>query len=407
MQASGLVNWTKDGSDPSQGVYTRNTNEPGFVGVAQTSQDELMIDAAPVPVDSSFGSEVVEGGFIYEPISTEARSGLALNRASNDIDMGQPSRNGSIFSSGAWESWMNWSPSTTKSVPALDERSSDRLSLPRNTVPSPTTDVMPLLGGIESDRVSLPTEIHVQSANDQPITCADFDPSSALLPLLLMKAHLQQDFRSDPHRSVRSRGSNLRKLLNIIHSEWLGLEVDNVVCWISESVSKDIRQHQARRRTYKLPSSFEESREPSAHRRRSHDKIETNDEVQSIGTAYAEAYTHRGVLRVSLGNILHRGTLADALEVLSVTFVPKERRRTTGLCATFMKGMNEINGPRMSLRLRTFNVVPDDSKIISCIKRNDLNGLQTLFDKREASPTDVDSRGFSLLSVSVHSENGR
>ena len=67
--------------------------------------------------------------------------------------------------------------------------------------------------------------------------------------------------------------------------------------------------------------------------------------------------------------------------------------------------MSELRGPKISPRLRTFNVVPDDSKIISCVKHNDLDGLQTLFDKREAAPTDVDSGGFSLLSVSVYLEN--
>lgn len=401
------MNSTNDSLEPSQGGYTCNTNELGFVEVAQTSQDELMTDAALVPVDSFFGPEAVEGGFIHEPLSTEATSGLDLIQASGDIDVGRPSRNGGTFSTGAWESLTNLSPSTAPSILAIDERSNDRLSLPRNTVPSPNTDIMPLLGPIESEGGSHSTELHVQMAIDQPITCVDFDPSGASLPLLLMKAHLEHDFYSDPHWKVFSSGTNFDKLLDIIHSEWLRLELDNVICWIFETVSKNIRQHQARRRIGNSASPFEENREPPARRGRSGDENETHDEVQSIGTAYAQAYTHRGVLRVSLGKILDRGTLADALEVLTVTFVPEERRRTIGLCATFIDVMREVRGPRISPRLRTFNVVPDDSKIIRCVTRNDLSGLQTLFDKREASPTDVDSRGCSLLTVSVFPENSR
>ena len=399
------MEWTNDSLDPGQYGYTRNTRESGFVEVTQTSQDVLMTDATLGPVNSSFGPEAGEGGFNpngYEPLSTEGTSVLDQNQPSSDIEIGRPSRSGSALSAGAWNSWMNWSPSTAPSVLAIDERSSDRLSLPRDTVPSPTTDVMPLLRGIESEGGSLSTEFHVQLGNDQPITCAGFDPSNALLPLLLMMAHLEQDFCSDPYLGYHTRGSNLAKLFDTIHSEWLRLELDNAVCWISETVSKNIRQRQARRRMGKSASPFEKSREPSAHRGRSGDRIETNDEVQIIKTSCARSISHKGVLQVTLGNLVNRKTPANAPEALTVSFIPKECRRTIGLCATFFNVMSELKGPRISPRLRTFNVVPDDSKIISCIERNDLNGLQTLFDKREASPTDVDSRGFSLLSVSVY-----
>ena len=264
---------------------------------------------------------------------------------------------------------------------------------------------MPILGDVESKGGSLSTQVQIQLGNGQPITCENFDPSNALLPLLLMQAHLGRDFCSDYHSKVDLRGSNLDKLHGITHSEWLKLELDNVICWISERLYKTIRQHQAQRRIGKFASHVEKDREPSAQRRRSDDKIETNDDLQSIGTAYAQTYTHRGALRVRLGKIRDRGTLADAPEILTVTFVPEDCRRTMGLCATFIDVMSEANGPRISPRLRTFNVVPDDSEVISCIKRNDLNGLQLLFDKREASPTDVGSRGSSLLSVSVCLEN--
>ena len=371
----------------------------------QTSQDELITDAALVPVDSYIGSEAVEGGFIYEPLITEARSGLDLNQASDDIDMAQPFRDGSTFSSGAWESLMNWSPSTAPSILAIEERSSDGFSPPWTIVPSPTTDVTPVLRGVEGEGGSLSKITHVQMAIDQPITCVDFDPSSASLPILLMKAHLEHDFYSDPHWKIFSRGSDLDRLLNIIHSQWLRLELDNVIGWIFEAVSKNIRQHQARRRIGNSASPFEESREPPAHQGRNGSEIKTRDEVQIVGTSYALSKSHKGVLRVTLGNFPSRETSANTLGALKVSFIPKECRRTIGLCATFIDVMNEVRGPRISPRLRTFNVIPDDSEIISCIQRNDLNRLQMLFDNREASPTDVDSRGFSLLSVSVFSEN--
>ena len=369
-----------------------------------------MTDAALMSVDSYFGQGTFEGGFKpteCEHPRTDATSGLYLAQAPNDVVMSPPSSSGSTFSSGVWASWMNQSPTPAPSVLPVDERSSTRLLLPRNMIRSPAADVAPILRDVENKRDSLSMGFHVQSGNDQPITCENFDPSSALLPLLLMKAHLGHDFCSDHHWKVDSRGSDRDKLHGMIHSEWLRFELENVICWILESVSKDIRRHQARRGNGKFASPFEESREPSAHRRRGSDKIETNGEVPIIGSSYARSESHNGILLVTRGKFLNRETPANALEALTVSYIPKEYQRTIGLCATFVNVMSEFSVPRISPRLRTFNVVPDNSEIISCIKRNDLNGLQLLFDKREASPTDVDSRGFSLLSVSIYLENVR
>ena len=376
--------------------------------VAQTSQDAFMADGPPVSVDSSFGSEAVETGFnpnAYESLNTEATSGLDLNKASDDIDMGQTSRNGSIFSSGAWESLMNWSPSTAPSVLALDRRSSDRLSLPRDTVPSPTTDVMPFLRGIESAGSSISTELHFQKANNQPITCAGFDSSSTLLPLLSMKAQLEQDFCSDPDLKDSLIGFNMAKLRDAVNSEWLKLELENLLCWNCERYPQDIRQHHARRRIGKLASLFEKSRDVSSNRRRSGDTRTIDEEVHIVRTSYATSRSHSGLLTTKLGTLPNQEQHTNSLEVLKLCFIPKSCRRTIGLCATFFNVMSEIRCPKISPRLKSFNVIPDDSKIIECLKRNDLNGLQTLFDRREASPTDFDSNGFSLLSVSAHVGN--
>ena len=407
MQASFLMTWAIDSLDPGQYGYTHNTRESGFVEVAQTSQNVLTTDATLGFMNSLSGPEAVEGGFNPNAFNIEATSMLDQIHASSFMGTAQPSRSGSALSARDWNSLMNWSPSPAQSVVAIAERSSDRLSLPQDTIPSSATDVMPFVTDNQSEGGSFGTVHCVRITNDKPVTCAGFDTSSASLPLLLLKAHLEQDLLSDAFLKYYSRGSDLAKLLDTVQSEWLRFELDNVICWIFETLSKNIRQHQAGKRIGNSASPFEESREPSAHRRRSVDRFETNDEIQIVEKSYARSRSHKGILQVTQGNFRDRGTLANAPEALTVSFMPKDRRRATGLHVALFNVMSEIRGPRISPRLRTFNVIPDHSKIISCIKRNDLNGLQALFDKREASPTDVDSRGFSLLSVSVYLENSR
>lgn len=60
-----------------------------------------------------------------------------------------------------------------------------------------------------------------------------------------------------------------------------------------------------------------------------------------------------------------------------------------------------IPEPRICPHIKAFNVIPENSEVIRRVSRNDLPGLQELFDNREASPLDVDPRGSSLLSASL------
>ncbi|KAL9059796.1 MAG: hypothetical protein Q9206_001332 [Seirophora lacunosa] len=49
----------------------------------------------------------------------------------------------------------------------------------------------------------------------------------------------------------------------------------------------------------------------------------------------------------------------------------------------------------------TFAVIPLDAEAFSCVKCNDVAGLQSLFENRLAAPTDRTEDGFSLLHVSI------
>ena len=410
MQASFLMKWANDSLDPSQYGYTHNPREPGFVEVAQTSQDVLTTDATLGLVDRLSGPEAVEGGFnpnAFEPSNTEATNMLDQIHASSFMGTAQPSRSGSALSARDWKSLMNWSPSPAPSVVAITERSGDRLSLPQDTVPSPATDVLPFVTGDQSEGGSFGTVFRVQIANDKPVTCAGFDPCSALLPLLLLKAQLEQDLYSDPRLNYYSCGYELAKLFDIVHSEWLKLELDNVVCWTSDKVSKEIRGRQERRSVEILRSPFEDSRELSKHRRRSSNKSETADGFKMLETTRTLTESHNGVLSVALGTLLNQEASAKAVDVLKLSFMPKECRRATGLNVALFNVMREIRGPRISPRLRTFNVIPNDSEVVKCVRYNNIHQLQMLLNKGEASPTDVNSRGFSLLSVSVSLESSR
>ena len=56
---------------------------------------------------------------------------------------------------------------------------------------------------------------------------------------------------------------------------------------------------------------------------------------------------------------------------------------------------------------RTYNIIPQNSAVFHYARNNDVEGLQSLFRKREASPFDCDDEDYIPLSVrfTVHPEN--
>ena len=82
-----------------------------------------------------------------------------------------------------------------------------------------------------------------------------------------------------------------------------------------------------------------------------------------------------------------------------ISFIPEIQHCTTGISVAFSRFPSVNQHPRLCPTIRTFNVVPEDSEIITCVKQNDLKGVQRLLDEHKASILDVDPRGHSLLSV--------
>ena len=83
--------------------------------------------------------------------------------------------------------------------------------------------------------------------------------------------------------------------------------------------------------------------------------------------------------------------------------MPTDEKRTTGITINFQRTQDALLRTALSRSIKSINVVPKDSEVIQCISRNDLRSLQILFDKREASPLDVNPQGRSLLSESLSS----
>ena len=234
-------------------------------------------------------------------------------------------------------------------------------------------------------------------------------PEEAVLPLRLLKIDFPVHLDRDSMGEYVGSASPLANLFHFINSIQLSLEIEDLLCQCFEMSARIIRKRQAARigRATGIfdgaglsEASTQRSRPHSNNRMRRNNQLTQGTERKV--THYAMWGMSKGIIKVRLTS--RAGTSAIGLEsesqsMLSVSFMPRDEKRTTGITINFDQVQDACFRTTLSRRIKTFNVVPKDSEVIQCVSRNDLRSLQMLFDKREASPLDVDPKGFSLLSV--------
>lgn len=233
------------------------------------------------------------------------------------------------------------------------------------------------------------------------------EPEILVGPVQFIKSHLSQCLDPSSTEWNICCGTALGDLFDIIHSQWLQLELEDLLCRTWESCLKAVRDQQAARSEYEAGdhsiglSSKQTIRNgpgPSHESPMQHNPLALNLRYSNYLLSVAPA----GVLKVQLGkyselNDPRSGGPSQCVVRVSSTSVSK--KRTVGVSVTFRKPLSHSTQLRLYPHIETFNVVPHDSEIIKCVSRSDLQGVRRLFDAREASAMDVDPFGFSLLSV--------
>lgn len=190
--------------------------------------------------------------------------------------------------------------------------------------------------------------------------------------------------------------------------EWLYFELEELLDLSLEQSQRSIRKRRAARiqgsspfRCNFKPNERRQSFEPSDGTQRL-----SNSTKAIVATKLRSVFFHRYstptaevVFECREEPIsLMREERIDLNHLITISFMPRATERTPGLCARLSKIKG---GPAIAPHIDTINVIPDDSPIIQCVRKNDLRGIQTLFALGAASARDVDSVGRSLLYVSI------
>jgi len=221
-------------------------------------------------------------------------------------------------------------------------------------------------------------------------------------------------------RRLRGSGISKNQLAREITSDWLLSELDDMLCWSYDVSAKRIRQRRAgagdrrgRNHNFSLARYCGDGRifDPDVE-----DVWGSKPAPQLRGklTSFLEL-ERRCVRREAGGRHAARGSFRVELREASkkptenhgrrspysviLYFIPEGCGPKIGISVAF-SGLSAVNQPpRVCPTITTFNVVPKDSEIITCVKQNDLVGVRRLLDERKASTTDVDPCGLSLLYV--------
>ena len=323
----------------------------------------------------------------------------------------QLSRTSSQLSSVDWGTYFNFSPSMRS-----PSRSPHHPSRPLSTISGRAQSSHELFSHDNLNRASSTRHSSRSTTSQQTGRQINFptfnnaDPESIMLPLQLLYSSYIELARSHwgTYQDRFGRGSTLDNLESTLRSDWLSLEMQELVCQGYELSAQAIRRRQAAR-----PVSSNENnlfltledgcvREASRTGRQSTGDMASESRSKPKLTYRTTRWTSMGTLNVEFRAPSGDFPYVDALNVpceVNMSFIPRSQDRTTGISAVFQNYLSAPQGYRISPCLRTFNVIPNNSLIIDCIRRNDISGVQRLFSERKASPLDVDSSGFSLLSV--------
>lgn len=316
-----------------------------------------------------------------------------------------------------WSTFLNLSPEIQSSDetpgPAMisSEHSSPRESLPYEPTSRPlqehgTTSQL-ILQADSRSRSSL-----ARRSISSSITLEGANPEDIVSPLQALESKFPMHLVRHDLEGYRYSDSHLSSLLEIVNSTWLHLEIEDLLCWSYEMSARTLRERQASRQDYNSDIHSEKSYNASNHDRdpwRPDAQEVHNSQVFPSAKPKLMSFLMREMPSSTLKTQLWTELSADPEDFgnpephswLTISFITRGEKRSKGLTVELTTAQRAFHEPRICPRIKAFNVVPENSEVIRCVSRNDLRGLQKLFDNREASPLDVDPRGYSLLSASL------
>ncbi|OAP56059.1 hypothetical protein AYL99_09238 [Fonsecaea erecta] len=286
----------------------------------------------------------------------------------------------------------------TLPTPVPSSQITSPFSLPIGLSPTILSDDRQPSPKHDLESISLSDEIIFYGMNPE-----DTIPAVQMLRKLLHS--LQENVFLEHH--MRSHGSFRSNLTDVIRSERLLAKVDGIALWSYQASIKMIQQQRAARQS--SSTNFELS---TPQRNENNQQIsEYQAQTASNGgtlIAYCDVQTWcttGGFLQLQLRRMSKEISGSDkdsTANSISICVIPEVRNYAiNGIYINIPPICRRSQQPPLYTSIRTFNVVPESSEIITFVKENNLEGVRRLIGEKKASPRDVDPCGVSLLSYAM------
>jgi hypothetical protein len=370
-------------------------NEPfRNIDVTQTDHTEEMLSLQSPRSFTSMIDYDLDFSFLTEPFSDNTKPLTSKSRASDMPDfvdrLSRPGFNPKLLS-----------------------------PVPNSVITSPLTISMDLdIPAILSDGYETSSRLNLEPmCLSNEVIFYGTSPESIIPSVQMMKElfhRLQDDSFRKQH--ISSRGVFKWELHREIRSEVLLSEIDEIAIWAYQNAAKTVQQQKAARQSSCVdiqPFSNkrgENYKQTSQYQDQSASNEGNSTKLDGTLLSYCNIDTNcttGGSLRVQLRRSLKEQSGRDRDDsqiIVAIYAIPKIRNHAkVGIHINIPTTPRSSQGLPIYTTIRAFNVVPNNSEIIECVRMNDLDGVRRLIVEKKASPRDVDAGGLSLLSVCLRS----
>lgn len=298
------------------------------------------------------------------------------------------------------------------------EPSISEILLKQEALESPISDVRTVLASLEA------------RASTLNATCSDISTTTLHMNAIMATMVSEtQHIRVESNRSESATLDLLNKAMNRQTELFADLsnDLDGIV---SRNIRKEVRQALPDLSDARSGSSQKSSRAVRTLERESRTEANASDlerparqsRLESGWTSQwrkvSSTSTRRAFSRISLfgkiiittttttysGNVSLDGRKSQKeVSHTTVVYVPAFWMFGTGVLLKYISGklMGEISQPKPAFSMRTINVIPGESEIVTACMALDLTAIRSLFDLGRASPFDVSENGRNLLQYTI------
>jgi hypothetical protein len=228
------------------------------------------------------------------------------------------------------------------------------------------------------------------------------NPGAITLPLELLRSHLAkaiQDLVTD-------------RILTGSEATWLESEFEDILACGHEAAAFSRRQKSRARQTASNGHHGQPNLIPFHSFEKTSPQLAWDSAISALQQDFIREVQYVRKFETPIGNLLvnisraypkNRAQNGPSFSSLGISFIPHRQLSSCVITTRLSRLSVPSLEPKITRFIQMYSVIHPDSKVLRCIKDNDVEGLKNLFEAGQASVYDCSEDGANLLMVSPSS----